>query len=93
MFMLKNETSPLVPGDLILITLQELTRRVDVRRGNNLLPWIAQGEDFWPYFCQLIKTPEDAYGVAQALAAAAGYGIERIEPLMFRVVVAKKKKK
>lgn len=85
MFMFSKEPSPLAPGDLILVTIQELTRRVDVRRGKNLLPWIAQGEDFWQYFCQLIKTPEDAHGVAQALAAAAGYGVERVEPLMFRV--------
>jgi len=86
MFRHVNKPTALAPGDMILVALGELTRRVDVRRGNDMLAWIADGEDFWPYFCQMIKTPEDAYGVAQALAGAAGHAVQRVEPLMFRIV-------
>ena len=93
MFTYRNEPTALAPDDVILVTLTQLTRKVDVRRDKDLLRWAPQGEDFWPYFCQLIKTPEDAHGVAMALAAAAGHGIERIEPTTFRVVAAAKKRK
>jgi|GEM_PF-5600155 len=97
MFTHLGNVTPLMPGDVIVTDTRSEKRAVLVKRGASLLGWQVQprGTDFWGYFCQLIKSPEDAEGAASALAAAAGHAIERTDDSHYVVVqfVPKKKKR
>lgn len=97
MFTHLNKATALMPSDVIVINTINDTRSISVKRGADLLAWtVPEGSaDFWGYFCQLVKSPEDAEGAASALAAAAGHAIKRLDDRQYEVIafVPKKEKK
>jgi hypothetical protein len=71
MFTHNGKPAAIAPGDVIVI--DTATHSVTVRRGADLLVRVPPERDNWPFFCQLIRSREDAEGVASMMAESAGH--------------------
>lgn len=73
MFVFDRTIGPIAVRDVITIDTREGSRTVTVIRGSKRAERIPpKHDDGWEFFCQLIRSREDAHGVAYMMTASAG---------------------
>jgi hypothetical protein len=96
MFMQGRDVTALRPGDVIVVRID--THTVEVRRGDETLGRVPPAkDDCWSFFCQMVKSREDAHGLAYAMASSAGHSYQEVAsekgPYSFEILPAGGRKK